>query len=319
MRVRWWILFLAALPLWAAGPQPGLKPGAGREANPRGEVMILVYHKFGPADGRWTRSFNSFSQDLERLDADGYRPITLRQYITGDFELPAGTSPVVLTFDDGSAYQMRFTAGGQLDPESAVGRWVAFAAQHPEFPVHGTFFINPGDDVFGQRAFIESKLKMLVRLGSEIGNHTLDHPNLSKLTGAAIEREIGMGQYDIDRWLPDYPVTSMALPYGVFPKPPQLAAAGSWTGVAAPHGEAIVVRWHYPAVVKVGSGPAPSPLVAGLDGGRLPRIQVFTPEFDHWMSYFDQHPGRRFISDGQRHAAGSLPAAAPSARHPRQS
>ena len=62
--------------------------------------------------------------------------------------------------------------------------------------------------------------------------------------------------------------------------------------------------------MKVGAGPAPSPLVAGLAGDKLPRIQVFTPEFDHWMSYFAQHPGQRFISDGQRHAAGSLPAAA---------
>jgi len=304
MRIRLWALFLAALPLLAAQP---LKPLA-RGANLRGEVMILVYHKFGPADGRWTRSFDSFSQDLARLDAAGYRPITLRQYITGDFALPAGASPVVLTFDDGSAYQMRFGPDGKLSADSAVGRWAAFAAQHPEFPVHGTFFINPGDDVFGQRDAIQAKLRMLVQMGSEVGNHTLTHPNLSKLSNAAIEREIGMGQYDIDGWLPGYQVVSLALPYGIFPKPPALAAVGAWTGAPQPHRSDVTVRWHYPAVVKVGAGPAPSPLVAGLEGDKLPRIQVFTPEFDKWMSYFAAHPARRFVSDGERHAAGSLPA-----------
>jgi hypothetical protein len=119
-----------------------------------------------------------------------------------------------------------------------------------------------------------------------------------------------MGQYDIDRWLPGYQVASLALPFGIYPKPADLAAAGAWTGTAKPHGPAITERWHYAAVVKVGAGPAPSPLVAGLAGDKLPRIQVFTPEFDHWMSYFAQHPGQRFISDGQRHAASSLPATA---------
>ena len=317
MRFRLWALFLAALPLVAAAPKPSAE---ARGVNLRGEVMILVYHKFGPADGRWTRSFDSFSQDLARLDAAGYRPITLRQYVTGDFALPAGASPVVLTFDDGSAYQMRFGPDGKLSADSAVGRWAAFAAQHPEFPVHGTFFINPGDDVFGQRAFIQAKLRMLVQMGSEVGNHTLTHSNLSKLSDAAIEREIGMGQYDIDRWLPGYQVVSLALPYGIFPKPPALAAAGAWTGTpgtpqqAQAHRSEVTVRWHYPAVVKVGAGPAPSPLVAGLAGDRLPRIQVFRPEFDKWMAYFAAHPAQRFVSDGERHAAGSLPAAAGSRR-----
>ena len=290
----------------AAAPAP-------QRANLRGEVMILVYHNFG-VDGRWSRSLDSFDGDLARLDAAGYRPITLRDYVTGHFRLPAGTTPVVITFDDGSAYQMQFNPNGTLASDSAVGRWAAFAQQHPEFPVHGTFFVNPGTDVFGQRAFIQQKLALLVKLGSEVGNHTLDHPNLRKLNPAGVEREIALGQYTIDRWLPGYQVLSMALPYGVFPQPPGLAAAGVWSGAPGPRLPAITVRWDYPAVVKVGSGPAPSPLVAGLPGDQLPRIQVFTPEFNKWMSYFAAHPNLRFVSDGQQHAAGSLPARIPTLR-----
>jgi len=281
--------------------------------NLRGQVMILVYHRFGK-DARWSRAFASFDSDLARLDAAGFRPITLRQYITGNFDLPAGATPVVITFDDGSNFQLKFTPDGQLAPDCAVAHWEAFARTHPEFPVHGTFFVNPGTDVFGQRAFIQKKLELLVQLGSEIGNHTYDHPYLNKLQPAAIQREIGLGQYLIDRWLPGYTVTSFALPYGIAPRPDSLAVAASWTGSLGPHRPPVTVNWHYPAVVLVGSGPARSPLVAGLDGAHLPRIQVFTPEFDKWMRYFALHPRRRFISDGRRHPPASLPARLPRSR-----
>lgn len=287
---------------------PSAAMPAPRLPNLRGEVMILVYHNFGK-DARWSRSVATFSNDLSRLDAAGYRPITLRQYVTGDFQLPAGTTPVVLTFDDGSAYQVRFTPEGQLSPDCALAAWVAFARLHPEFPAHGTFFVNPGTDVFGQRVFIQKKLELLVRLGSEVGNHTLTHPDLKKLSPAAVERQIALGQYDIDRWLPGYPVVSLALPFGIAPQPPSLAWAGNWTGEPVAGRAPVSVHWSYPAVVLVGSGPAPSPLVKGLDGDRLPRIQAFTPEFDHWLGYFERHPERRFVSDGARHAVASLPAA----------
>lgn len=302
------LLALGLLVPSAAAPRsasPAPKP------NLRGEVMILVYHNFSDTKtGQWFRRLSDFDHDLERLDAQGYRPITLRQYITGDTATPPGTTPVVLTFDDGSKFQMRFTPDGQLDPDCAVAHWVAFAKTHPEFPVHGTFFVNAGDDVFSQKAFIAKKLKMLVDMGSEIGNHTYTHPNLRKISQAQIEREIGLGQYYIDHWLPDYPVTSFALPFGIAPRPDSLAVESEWTGAPRPKAAPVTVRWHYSAVVLVGSGPAPSPLVAGLDGANLPRVQVFDPEFDHWLGYFQAHPDRRFVSDGEAHKPGSLTAAA---------
>jgi len=303
------VALLLALGLLGSAPSRPAAPAL--KTNLRGEVMILVYHNFSDTkSAQWFRKLSDFDHDLERLDAQGYRPITLRQYVTGDTATPPGTTPVVLTFDDGSKYQMRFTADGQLDPDCAVAHWVQFAKTHPEFPVHGTFFVNAGDDVFSQRAFIEKKLKMLVDLGSEIGNHTYTHPNLRKISEAQIEREIGLGQYYIDRWLPGYAVTSFALPFGIAPRPDALAVEASWTGALRPKAEPVTVRWHYSAVVLVGSGPSASPLVAGLDTANLPRVQVFDPEFDHWLSYFEAHPDRRYVSDGEAHRPGSLPAAA---------
>ncbi|HWG37508.1 MAG TPA: polysaccharide deacetylase family protein [Terriglobales bacterium] len=308
MRLRILALSLVCLLGAQASSLPSMRNAALRPANLRGEVMILVYHNFGK-DARWGRSFPSFDSDLARLDAAGFRPVTLREYVTGNFTLPAGTTPVVLTFDDGSKFQVRFTPDGALDPDCALAHWVAFAKIHPDFPVHGTFFINPGTDPFAQRAFVKKKLDLLASLGSEIGNHTLTHPYLNKISDAAINREIGLGQYDIDRWLPGYDVTSFALPFGIAPRNYQLAVESSWTGAPAPHKPDVTVRWHYGAVVLVGSGPAGSPYVEGLDTAKLPRIQVFTPEFDKWMSYFEKHPGRRLVSDGERHAPGSLPRA----------
>ncbi|MGH9519415.1 MAG: hypothetical protein ACRD2D_07180, partial [Terriglobales bacterium] len=119
MRFRSLCLLAAALslPVFASRPAPALAP------NLRGEVMILVYHNFGK-DARWGRSFPSFDSDLARLDAAGYRPITLREYVTGDFTLPRGTTPVVLTFDDGSKFQVRYTPEGQLDPDCALAHWI---------------------------------------------------------------------------------------------------------------------------------------------------------------------------------------------------
>lgn len=293
---------LAALaPARAARP---LRP------NLRGEVMILVYHRFGPRDSRWTRAYSSFDHDLARLDAEGYRPITLWQYVSGDFDLPEGTTPVVITFDDSSDNQVKFTPAGELAPDCALAHWLDFAKAHPEFPMRGVFFINPG--VGGRAAFVQprfaiAKLRLIVRLGGEIGNHTLTHANLRRQAAIAA-REIALGQYYLERDLPGYPIHSFALPFGIYPQPQSLAWQGDWRNPrSSPPAE---VRWSYADVVKVGAGPAPSPYVAGFDPHHLARIQAFDPELDRWLAYFERHPDRRLVSDGQHHAAGSLAALA---------
>lgn len=287
--------------------------GSARAANPlrpnlRGEVMILVYHRFGLKDSRWTRAFSSFDHDLARLDEAGYRPITLWQYVSGTFDLPAGTSPVVITFDDSSDNQIKFTAQGQLAPDCALAHWIAFAGAHPDFPMRGVFFINPGvggHAAFDQPRYAVDKLRLIVQLGGEVGNHTLTHANLRRQAAIAA-REIALGQYYLGRDLPGYAIHSFALPFGIYPMPPSLAWEGEWHNPRP--GAPAEVRWDYADVVKVGAGPAPSPLVAGFNARHLPRIQVFDPEIDHWLEYFERHPGRRFVSDGERHAPDSLSA-----------
>lgn len=302
LRFRLILPLLGALLLstFLSAAQPALRP------NLRGEAMILVYHRFGDTDHRWTRAWSSFDRDLAHLDADGYRPITLHQYVTGDFVLPAGTSPVVITFDDSSDNQLKFTPDGKLDPNCAVAHWVAFARTHPDFPMHGVFFLNSGSNhklTFEQPQFARQKVQMILKLGGEIGNHTLTHANL-KTQGAIAAREIALGQYEISELAPGYQIHSFALPFGIYPNPQALSWEGEWTNPqsGAPH----EVRWNYDAVVKVGAGPAHSPFVKGFDPLHLPRIQAFDPEIDRWLAYFERHPERRLVSDGQRHAPQSL-------------
>jgi len=292
---------VAVLSAWAAFAEA---PKATPAPNLRGQIMILVYHRFGPHDSRWTRGWASFDHDLERLEAAGYRPITLAQYAAGDFTVPAGTTPVVLTFDDSTANQVKYDGPDHLAADCALAHWVAFAHQHPDFPVRGVFFINPGHGAraaFEQARYAVAKLHQIVQLGGEVGNHTMTHANL-KRAGGKVSQEIGEGEWELERALPGYKLRSFALPFGIYPVPEAQAWQGSWR---APDGQ--TVAWNYAAVVKVGANPAPSPFVAGFDPRHLPRIQAFDPELDKWLEYFEHHPDRRFRSDGRPHALASLP------------
>ncbi len=274
----------------AAGQAP-----ARRQPNLGGEVMILEYHHLGNTDGRWRRSFASFDRDLAALEAGGYRPVTLRQLAAGKFTLPAGTTPVVLTFDDSLLHQVKFTPQGKVAPDCGLARWLAFSRQHPDFPMRGVFFVNSAYHLaFRQSQFTRQKLDLILKLGGEVGNHTWEHTNLGRNAQAAAD--IGRGQQALERWLPHYTIVSFALPYGIFPHPPSLAWAGSWRD---PRGR--LVRWNYRNVVLVGDGPAPSPYARRFDPHRLPRIQVFDHALSRWLHYFQTHPRRRFVSDGRNH------------------
>ena len=83
--------------------------GAGELApNELGRIMILEYHKVDYPEATWTRTPENFRRDLETLYAKAYRLINLGDLLDRRFTLPAGTTPVVLTFDDSSPGQFRY-------------------------------------------------------------------------------------------------------------------------------------------------------------------------------------------------------------------
>jgi peptidoglycan/xylan/chitin deacetylase (PgdA/CDA1 family) len=268
---------------------------ATRAPNELGRVMILEYHGIGIPEGRWTRSPARLRRDLEQLWETGYRPIALNALISGSIDLPRGASPVVLTFDDSSPGQFRYVKRDgrqEIDPDCAVGILEEFARLHDGARPTATFFVLPGADepnrLFGQPELEARKLRYLVSRGFELGNHTLWHADLSKYPEAVVRSQLARAQRRIDQIVPGYRLRALALPMGNYPRQIDWAIRGSAEGVSYAHD----------AILMVGGGAAPSPFSARFDPYRLPRIQAVDSALDAWLSYFAQHPGQRFVSDG---------------------
>jgi peptidoglycan/xylan/chitin deacetylase (PgdA/CDA1 family) len=273
--------------------------------NELGRVMILEYHKIDYPEERWTRTPENFRRDLETLYAKGYRLINLGDLLDRKIQIPAGTTPVVLTFDDSSPGQFRYVeANGsvQIDPKSAIGVLEAFIAEKPDFGRGGTFYVLPGaskpNRLFNQPEYEGKKLQYLVSHGYEIGNHTLWHANLGKYPEATVRAQVAEAQVWIQRHVPDYKTRTLALPHGVYP--PDV----SWVL----HGAAKGTTYNHEAVLMVAGGPAPSPFSRAFDPVRLPRVQAVERDLAYWLNYFDKNPHERFVSDGDANSV-TVPAA----------
>ena len=88
-------------------------------ANEMGQVIVLMYHLFDSEESEWTRTPENFRNDIALLKAEGFYPINVRDLASGNIDIPAGKSPVVITFDDSSPGQYRILDDGSLDPDSA--------------------------------------------------------------------------------------------------------------------------------------------------------------------------------------------------------
>ncbi len=190
----------------------------------------------------------------------GFRPVTLSQVVANRMNLAPGASPVAITFDDSDRSQINYLSDGTLNPDSAVGIWQSFANAHPDFPVQATFFILPNGP-FGDRLRGPAIVQTLLKMGCEIGSHTMTHRSLRKLSDAEVQREFGESVAMI-RKLGAEP-KCLALPYGISPTNALLIRSYIWAGK----------REGFRAAVLVGAGPAASPKSANIDPLRLPRIQ----------------------------------------------
>jgi hypothetical protein len=265
-------------------------------SNELGRVMILEYHKVDYPEERWTRTPENFRRDLETLYAGGYRLQSLNDLVDGKITVPAGFTPVVLTFDDSSPGQFRYLEqSGTLviDPKCAIGVLEAFIKEKPDFGRGGTFFVLPGasrpNRLFNQPEHEGRKLRFLVERGYEIGNHTLWHANLGKYPEPVVRRQIAEAQQWIQRHVPDYRIRTLALPHGVYPRDPTWALKGSASGAAYSHD----------AILMVAGGAAPSPFSRAFDPLRLPRIQAVERDLRQWLTHFERTPADRFVSDGE--------------------
>ena len=262
-------------------------------ANELGSVPVIMFHRVTPkptSDYDLTpRAFRGQLRDLYRF---GYRPISASDLVTGHIDVPAGKSPVVLTFDDSSAEQFSLTPDGSVDPDTAVGMLLAFSRSHPGFRPRATFYVIAS--LFGGGSDGPKLLASLARLGFDLGDHTYDHANLGGLDDTSVQKEIVLGARLIHEAVPAAKIETLALPYGVYPVTRTLAARGSWDGE----------RYQYRGVFEVGAGPAPSPYSIDFDPLAVPRIRAAPWRraedlgSGYWLRYLDEHRERRFISDG---------------------
>jgi peptidoglycan/xylan/chitin deacetylase (PgdA/CDA1 family) len=321
----------APAPTSADAPTPAVAAGTARaaDAGPRtdlppnelGRIPILEYHLIGAENARWTVTAAQLRTDMELLWARGYRPVTLIEYVEKRIGLPAGTSPVVFTFDDASPGQFSYIeeADGTLriDPNSAVGVWLDFARTHPGWGNHAVFCVLSGAEAgrsfFGNKGiegqkteWRHRKVAFLAEQGFEICNHSLWHATLSKYDDAVVQEQLARLQLAVDSAVPGYRIRSFALPLGEWPKNRALARAGAWTDPKT----GKRTEYRHDVVLLVAGGPARGPHDPEYDPLRLTRVQVHADELVRTLDRLDRER-TRYVSDGDPATVARPAAAAP--------
>jgi hypothetical protein len=302
----------ATQPTSSAGTEPSTSlttADRSRTPNELGRIPVLEYHLIGPKEGRWERNYDRLRQDIKTLYERGYRPVTVSQILDRKINLPKGLSPVVFVFDDASPGQFSYIERNgnlEIDPNSAMGVWLSFNKQHPDWTNSAVFCLLPAAQVghafFGDKgiagqktAWRFPKVKFLAEKGFEICNHTLWHANLGKYSDAFVQEQIARGQLAIDSAVPGYKVRTFALPLGVWPKNKSLAWNGSWTDPKS----GKTTRYHYEAVLEVAGGPARSPYDPKFDPHHMRRVELYGNALEQTLNSLDKPgPDGRYVSDG---------------------
>jgi peptidoglycan/xylan/chitin deacetylase (PgdA/CDA1 family) len=292
-------------------PPRVVKPAAPKidyariQANELGYIPVIMYHEIGgkpiPSDPGLVRAVDSFKKDLEMLYAANFRPVNISDVLNNDIDVPAGTSPVVLTFDDARESQFRLIDTGstlKVDPNSGMGIMAAFHQEHPDWPMRATFFVLPKSNLtmepFGQLGMGAQKLNYIVEQGMEIGNHSIHHRNMSRMTPAQIQAEIGGAHNSILAAAPKARIQVVALPMGRYPRDKR-----NWTYLVK--GSYEGKSYQYKGAMRAAYRAVPSPASKDFDPMAMERI---TPADVRWgvrwwidtLTKGGEYP--RYVSDG---------------------
>jgi hypothetical protein len=258
-------------------------------ANELGMIPVLMYTRIA-SDMVPPERLRS---DIEALAAAGFYPTTVREMVEGTMDVPAGKSPVILTFDDSSPTQYRLDDSASIDPDCAVAimqeavnarLWASKATFYPLLEV------NQANILFGQPEYAEQKVRDLVDWGYEIGSHTTNHRELSLETADEVQSELARSKASLERIAGGgYEVFSLAPPYGELPHDLTFLVAGEYGGY----------EYTYRAVVLSSGGYSLSPFSSGFDAFRIPRLDAEpSSTVPGLVSFFQSNPALRFVSDG---------------------
>lgn len=281
------------------------------KVNELGSVPIMMYHGIvnmknsdtGYIGGNvdkdgYNRTVEAFRKDLEFYYNRGYRMIRLEDYVNGIIGVELGKSPIILTFDDGD--KNNFNVLGEekgeliIDPNCAVGILEEFKKKYPDYGVTATFFVNQG--LFEQEEYNEKILKWLVEHGYDIGNHTMNHIDFTKVVIEEVKKEVG-GLYQVlDQVIPNQYVSIVALPFGS----PYDREHVNYETILK--GEYLGKGYDTKAALRVGWEAEVSCFDEGFQPSFLKRIRAYDNEgqdFDIEMN-FEILEKTRYISDGDR-------------------
>jgi peptidoglycan/xylan/chitin deacetylase (PgdA/CDA1 family) len=289
-------------------PEPEPEPDfdfALYRPNELGEIPIWMYHNIREPEAIWVRTPENFRADLQRFYDLGYRLVSLTDVVTNNIDIPAGTSPIVLTFDDGNAnnFNLLKTEDDEtiIDPDCAVGIILEFARSHPDMGTAAMFFVHLPHP-FSQSAswytaeHRQWKLEKLKEWDMEIGNHTLNHKHLKKDIKSLedLMTQLGKPHQLLETLMPGSKMNALALPYGSKPQT-------EWRQYLH-QGEYQETAYQHDVVLLVGSTPAKPFNHIDYSPLSMPRVRASNFPDGNAKDFLDAALTRlektRYISDG---------------------
>lgn len=263
--------------------------------NELGRIFVSEWHEIQDTDATYKTSLDTFRQQMQQLHRRGYRPVSAEEFIDGSFPIPAGTSPVLLTFDDSYMEHLFFDASGKPHADSVVGILEEMERQDPTWRARAVFawywpypFRQTDSDKIAQ-AF-----SYLLDNGFEISNHSYEHDSLADLSGPAVQANLGRSEKAVADLLgrDHVEVSTITLPFGLWPEDRDSVLTGSFEGYDYEHHLVFEVGWM----------PTRSPHHVEFDPSSVLRVAAHEPWGDRtwegWLDWMDEEPLRRFVSDG---------------------
>jgi peptidoglycan/xylan/chitin deacetylase (PgdA/CDA1 family) len=270
--------------------------------NELGSVPIMMYHgivnmndnetesKTGNVDkDGYHRTKESFIRDLEFYYNNGYRMISLDDYVDGIIDVELGKSPIILTFDDGLINNINVIdeINGKIviDPNSAVGILESFKTKYPDYNVTATFFLN--GSLFRQNKYNKQIINWLVDNGYDVANHTYSHLALDTLSIEEVKEEVTKVYDKLEEYVSNKYVNIVSLPFG---RP---------YNIEHPNFEGLV---NTKAALRVGWSSEVSPFSNNFNPLHIKRIRAYDNnglDFDIKQN-FDLLNTTRYISDGNK-------------------
>ena len=269
-----------------------------------GRIPILMYHAFGANNTFRGHRYDTFGLNIApdtfraQLDAmykANWYPVNMRDVLSAHLDIPAGKTPVVLTFDDARGTQFKYLPDGTIDPNCAVGILMDFHAQHSDWPLRGTFYVLPKSKwnpaPFWQPGLETKKLRFLVDQGFELANHSTSHRMMGHLDGATLTWEMAECQRYFQARIPNLTMNTMALPGGDAPRNHAL-----WTRLLS--GKDGGTTYNNRCILMAWGGPTYGWASKKFDPERVARIGVSPGYMEGWLKRLSAAKAHEYVSDG---------------------